>query len=346
MHERGVCGCPVIFPDLIKPRVIVPSNSYITTQGLNLSTAVAKNSAEKSKNKNNRRAKAPQTKKAPANCNKDCGHKRKKRGTVPQGGSQSGGSKEAAEGTSTADEVPTGPAQVGESQPAILKKSSVHENSHEFQQGSATNQNMPAPIPARIHSLYGAEWIHEHRQLHSAGSCKCEADFSYYQTPQSYGIPESSSLEGYGDQDPAAPVGGPQYFPAPDYDDSQAWDQRLGYSNQSAQAPQAYQSHDMQTGPQSQAYGQFQPYEPEFPTWQPIHPEQFAQPGAWSTGHQVCLSFSFDLKHIQMHPDCLLTLFTATWPSSQYWPASSFFRSHLPSRSHQVNEPFVQFCLH
>lgn len=291
MHERGVCGCSVIFPDLIKPRIIVPSSTYNSTQGLNRSMAVAKNTAEKSKNKNNGRAKAPQAKKAPSNGSKNGGHKRKKRGTVPRGDSQSGGSKETAGGTSTAGEVHIGPSQGGESQPTISKKPDVHKNSHEVQQGAATSQNIPAPIPARIHSLYGAEWIDEHRQLHNAGSCKCEADFSYYQTPESYGIPESSFLEEFGDQDLAVPVGGSQYFPVPGYDDSQDWDQDPGYSNQSPQASQAYQSRDMQSGPQSQAYGQFQPHEPAYPTGQPIHPELFAQPGAWSTGYQVCLCF-------------------------------------------------------
>lgn len=305
MHERGVCGCPVIFPDLIKPRVIVPSHTYNSTQGLNRSMAVGKNTAEKSKNKTNGKAKVPQPKKAPANCSKNGGNKRKKRGPVPQGDSQSGGSKETAESTSTAIEVQKGPSQLGESQTAISKNPGVHENSHETQQGATTNQNIPAPIPARIHSLYGAEWIDEHRQLHDAGSCKCEADFSYYQTPEVYGISESSFLEEYGGQERAVLMGGPPYFPAPDYDDSQAWGQEPGYSNQPTHASQAHQSHDMQTGPQSQAYGQFQPCEPAFPTGQPIHPEQFSQPGAWSTGHQVCLSLPFNLQYIQIHPDCL-----------------------------------------
>lgn len=292
MHERGVCGCAVIFPDLIKPRVIVPSNTYDSSQGPQRAVAVAKSTAEKGNNKNNGKAKVPQPKKAPANCNKNGGQKRRKRGTVPRGDFHPGRFKETADSTSTAGEVHTDSSQAVGNHPAISKKSDMCNNTHETLQGATTNQNTPAPIPARIHSLYGAEWIGEHRQLHDAGSCKCKADFSYYQTPEVYGIPEYSFLRNYEGQEQAIPIGGPPYFPAPEYDDAQAWAQELGYSHQPTQSSQAYQSHDIQTGPQTQAYGKFQPHGPAFPTGQPINSEQFAQPGAWSTGHQVCLSFS------------------------------------------------------
>lgn len=285
MHERGVCGCPVIFPDLIKPRVVVPSKTSNSTQMPNRSAPTA-NIAGKSKVTNNGKAKGAQTKKAPAN--KNGGHKKKKKGTGLQGLSQFGGSKETGESTCSVNEVQTGSAQTGESTHTISKKPDVRQDSHETKQGAtASSQSAPASIPARIHSLYAAEWIDEHRQLHNAGSCNCAADFSSYQTPEVYGIPEPSSLEEYRGQEQAVPMGSPHYFPSPDYHGPEAWGQEFDFSSDPTQDSRAWQSQYTQTGFQSQLHEPLQPYEPAFPTGQSIHPQQFAQPGAWSTGHQV-----------------------------------------------------------
>lgn len=49
-------------------------------------------------------------------------------------------------------------------------------------------------VAVRIPSLYGAEWVDEHRQLHKDGSCKCAGDFSFYQTPEpDQCVPSSSA---------------------------------------------------------------------------------------------------------------------------------------------------------
>lgn len=48
-------------------------------------------------------------------------------------------------------------------------------------------------VAVRIPSLYGAEWVDEHRQLHKDGSCKCAGDFSFYQTPEPNTMVSSSS---------------------------------------------------------------------------------------------------------------------------------------------------------
>jgi hypothetical protein len=48
-------------------------------------------------------------------------------------------------------------------------------------------------VAVRIPSLYGAEWVGEHRQLHKDGSCKCAGDFSFYQTAQPIKIASSTS---------------------------------------------------------------------------------------------------------------------------------------------------------
>ncbi|KAI7782364.1 hypothetical protein LA080_013639 [Diaporthe eres] len=50
-------------------------------------------------------------------------------------------------------------------------------------------------VAVRIPSLYGAEWVDEHRQLHKDGSCKCAGDFSFYKTPEpNQSVPSSSAL--------------------------------------------------------------------------------------------------------------------------------------------------------
>ncbi|KAG6362907.1 hypothetical protein INS49_008002 [Diaporthe citri] len=47
-------------------------------------------------------------------------------------------------------------------------------------------------VAIRIPSLYGAEWVDEHRQLHKDGSCKCAGDFSFYKSPEPSQSPSSS----------------------------------------------------------------------------------------------------------------------------------------------------------
>ncbi|KAJ4397086.1 hypothetical protein N0V93_001310 [Gnomoniopsis smithogilvyi] len=271
MHERGVCGCPVIFPDLIKPRLIVPSYSVRATQPTKSTPTGAKNTAEKAEH---------------AHLKQKCRRNKKKKSTGPQDTLRTGGHNETGE--NSAGDGQSSPDQLGGKRPSIQKKSDVSDKPGERRQvGNTTGHNKPAAIPARIHSLYGAEWIEEHRQLHIAGSCKCAADFASYQTPEVYSITESSSLEHQSGREQAFPVASSHILPDQDPEDAEAWDGRSGYSGPPTQVstyggcPQ-----DTQTSHRSQAHHPHHLYEPCFPNGQSRHFHQGALAGAWSTPQQ------------------------------------------------------------
>lgn len=135
MHERGVCGCEVQFPDLIRPRVVSRSRPGQTT-GRNGQVG---NNLQGSKNNGNSSISLPKT-----------------------GRSNTAGSKGV---------------------PAHYQERSTKAGQHKLE------------VAVRIPSLYGAEWVDEHRQLHKDGSCKCAGDFSFYQTPEpNQAVPASSAL--------------------------------------------------------------------------------------------------------------------------------------------------------
>lgn len=135
MHERGVCGCEVQFPDLIRPRVVSRSRPGQTT-GRNGQIG---NNTHGSKNNGNFSVTLPKT-----------------------GRSNMAGSKGV---------------------PAHYQEQSTKAGQHKLE------------VAVRIPSLYGAEWVDEHRQLHRDGSCKCAGDFSFYQTPEpDQYVPSSSAL--------------------------------------------------------------------------------------------------------------------------------------------------------
>lgn len=137
MHERGVCGCEVQFPDLIRPRVVSRSRSR-PGQATGRNGQVG-NNTQGSKNNGNSGISLPKT----GRCNM-------------------AGSKGV---------------------PAHYQERSVKAGQHKLE------------VAVRIPSLYGAEWVDEHRQLHKDGSCKCAGDFSFYQTPEpDQCVPSSSAL--------------------------------------------------------------------------------------------------------------------------------------------------------
>lgn len=133
MHERGVCGCEVQFPDLIRPRVVSRSRPGQNT-GRNGQMG---NNTQGSKNNGNSSISLPKT-----------------------GRSNMAGSKGV---------------------PAHYQERSTKAGQHKLE------------VAVRIPSLYGAEWVDEHRQLHKDGSCKCAGDFSFYQTPEPDQCVQSSS---------------------------------------------------------------------------------------------------------------------------------------------------------
>ncbi|KAI3390736.1 hypothetical protein diail_8771 [Diaporthe ilicicola] len=132
MHERGVCGCEVQFPDLIRPRVVSRSRprQTIGNNGQAQNNGIASIS-------------------------------------LPEAGGRSmAGTKKV-------------PAQ--------------------YQERSTKAGEDKPEVAVRIPSLYGAEWVNEHRQLHRDGSCKCAGEFSFYKTPEPYQIvPSTSALVEHG----------------------------------------------------------------------------------------------------------------------------------------------------
>lgn len=135
MHERGVCGCEVKFPDLIRPRVVSRSRPGQTLG----KTGHVGNNTHGSKNSGIPSISLPKT-----------------------GSSNMAGNKGV---------------------PAHYQERSTKTGQHKLE------------VAVRIPSLYGAEWVDEHRQLHKDGSCKCAGDFSFYQTPEpTQSVPSSSAL--------------------------------------------------------------------------------------------------------------------------------------------------------
>lgn len=69
------------------------------------------------------------------------------------------------------------------------------------ERSTKTGEDKPE-VAVRIPSLYGAEWVEEHRQLHKDGSCKCAGDFSFYQIREPYHhfVPSTPALVENGPQ--------------------------------------------------------------------------------------------------------------------------------------------------
>ena len=64
-----------------------------------------------------------------------------------------------------------------------------------YQERSTKAGNHKLEVAVRIPSLYGAEWVDEHRQLHKDGSCRCAGDFSFYKAPEpNHTVPSPSAL--------------------------------------------------------------------------------------------------------------------------------------------------------
>lgn len=66
--------------------------------------------------------------------------------------------------------------------PDLIKPRPSHRTKSDFGGDGHMDLRSTAGLP----SLYGAEWVDEHRQLHKEGLCKCVGDFSCYKTPEVY----------------------------------------------------------------------------------------------------------------------------------------------------------------
>lgn len=170
MHERGVCGCPVVFPDLIRPRVVGRGRPFEATEQVQHDT-----------------------------------NKENKTSRVGKGKSKNDGKgKTTTNLTDHASTLPkTRSATHTEARLSSLPKRPTTDNGVAFKKTSAKKnpgmkgESKPAGFEVRIASFYGVEWVDEHRQLHKAGSCQCPGDFSFYQTPEAYRNASSSSRYGH-----------------------------------------------------------------------------------------------------------------------------------------------------
>lgn len=133
MHERGVCGCEVQFPDLIRPRVVSRSRPGQTV-----------------------------------------GRNGQMRNNTPGSGNN----------VASSVSLP----QPERSNMAGSKGVPAH-----YQERATKAGKHKLEVAVRIPSLYGAEWVDEHRQLHKDGSCKCAGDFSFYMAPEPNQIVPSPS---------------------------------------------------------------------------------------------------------------------------------------------------------
>ncbi|KAF3762597.1 hypothetical protein M406DRAFT_72586 [Cryphonectria parasitica EP155] len=205
MHERGVCGCPVVFPDLVRPRIVGRGQPYYASPSepdSDDTKIVAKRRGKGRRGKSSGKWGRKNTKKDQAN------HGRITAGTAP-------GEEE------------------DKSTPGSSKK--AHERAE------------PGGVSVQISSFFAVEWVAEHRRLHNEGACHCPADFSFYQTPDTY---ESDALSAKDN-----PV-------VPGRNGSNEWYDYTGLGVQvSSSGPQVHQGHDAsQQGTSSDT--QLQVYQP------------------------------------------------------------------------------------
>lgn len=216
MHERGVCGCRVIFPDLIKPRVVnqFQPNAQQTQPFYQTLPRAGPNNAAGYMGRNNAgngigSVDLSLPKKLVEN-NAGCRSKKKKQRS-PRG---SGGSRPNSKDGTTGHQ-PVGDQSTGDqtTRDQTTRDQTTGDQTTGIKQGDFSNQfgvqadgtmgfNKTKAGSARIHSLYATEWIDEHRQVHMAGRCKCQGDFTSYKPFVNNGFTEASWKAAY-DQEQA-----------------------------------------------------------------------------------------------------------------------------------------------
>lgn len=181
MHERGVCGCPVVFPDLIRPRVMGRGQPFEDADQLE-SAAKERESNGKGRNKSNRKTQTPHSL------------------ISSQNHSQAHTAAHTTRAAPTTTHPPVSHPTTLPKKPDTSNTFRPKKNQTGRQETSRINdlkETKPvAGVPVQISSFYGAEWVDEHRNLHNAGSCKCEGDFSFYKTPETYRNSSSSRYNG------------------------------------------------------------------------------------------------------------------------------------------------------
>lgn len=189
MHERGVCGCDVVFPDLIRPRDV---NSGQPSASQQSDSSQSHESKEAAKGKSKKR-------KA-----RGWGRSKNKEASPKDEGGKNGAGllkKVVADPRNTSS---------GTAPPVEQQSNKAPCGS----QGMSHDDSKASGVSVQIPSFYGVEWVEAHRQLHNSGSCKCKGDFSFYQTPESYMASTYSENAGEQAVHPAQshPLGGGQGY--------------------------------------------------------------------------------------------------------------------------------------
>ncbi|TPX16442.1 uncharacterized protein E0L32_003736 [Thyridium curvatum] len=141
MHERAVCGCEVVFPELIRPRAIGPPASPPDDEDED-----------------------------------DDGDALQGESGIGDGDGGSSAEKENGVGGLGA---PRGMAAVAGTAMFVpaARGATTSEIPPLYQE---TNTGHRREVHVRLPSLYGAEWLSDHRKEHEAGRCGCKAVFATY----------------------------------------------------------------------------------------------------------------------------------------------------------------------
>ncbi|KAK3310689.1 uncharacterized protein B0T15DRAFT_547445 [Chaetomium strumarium] len=177
LHERGVCGCDVIFPGLLTtPRVIGETGTVATGQGH--SGAVAADDPAKTGDDKDTSALGANTVAA-----------------IAQGGGQQQPQKQKPVSSSTPNaRTPVTHRSGPPRRPAASGSSSSQGDVNKTSTKSAPGDQEIPPlfteevtssgehrVAVRLSSLYAAEWKADHRELHEAGTCGCPTTFGPFQ---------------------------------------------------------------------------------------------------------------------------------------------------------------------
>lgn len=261
MHERGVCGCPVVFPDLIRPRVM--GRSPFETADQRSSVAKGKGYRGKSRNKRSGKIQIAQY--------------------LVSAYTHSRAHTPAPTATHSPVPPPTSHPKKATANNASRLKKSQTPSQEESRSNNLKEAKPAAEISVQVPSFYGAEWVDEHRQLHNAGSCKCEGDFSFYKSPEVYGTPSPSLNNGH-----AQLVHTRASHPAPGRTFESTTASVYMYGQTSSHTPQAFPSSSY-TSLDNAVPGSQRPFRPDssFEGLQGLH-KQF-QPRTQAGSQQVSL---------------------------------------------------------
>lgn len=176
LHERGVCGCPAVFPDLLRPGAMSPDHPY---------PAASWSEAEAGENKTSRHGNGKNKKNGKGETSRDTTYF-ETCSEVP--GHHIGGRPTDHAGTPPKNYplIQKGPRPASlPKRPAAHNGGMIKETDDE-EAPTAKGKNSPSVVAARSPFFQEAECVDENHLLLKSGSCICPRDFSFYQTPEAF----------------------------------------------------------------------------------------------------------------------------------------------------------------